>query len=193
MQGAIVSAAFFVGLVGVGFLGSCSKEAKKGAEPISLEAREAFRKKGHQITNAFMDALGKKLKAAIAEGGPSHAIEVCSKTAPEIAETFSTKEFQIHRIGTRVRNMHTGTPTLDERELLQKLSPKSPDIVEPVGGKLVYLRAIYISKKLCLKCHGDPKSIDPKTREALARLYPEDKATGYKLGDLRGAFVVRAR
>ncbi len=185
------STALFVGLIWVGFSGSCSKGPRK--EPISIEAREAFGRQGKKVTDEFMKALGQKLKAAIAEGGASHAIEVCSKEAPKIAKAFSTEAFRIHRIGTKVRNMHTGTPTLDERELLQKLSPKSPDIVEPVGGKLVYLRAIYISNKLCLKCHGDPKTMDPKTRETLANLYPEDKATGYKLGDLRGAFVVRAR
>jgi len=168
---------------------SCKQEKVQ----VLPATKEAFRESGKKVTDAFMKALGQRLKAAIAEGGPSYAIEVCSKEAPKIAESFSTQKFRIHRIGTRVRNIHTGTPTLDERELLQKLSPKSPDIVEPVNGKLVYLRAIYLSNALCLKCHGDPKSIDPKTRKVLARLYPEDKATGYKLNDLRGAFVVRER
>ncbi|HHI79192.1 MAG TPA: DUF3365 domain-containing protein [Planctomycetes bacterium] len=176
-------------LTGALALSSCSKDS----EPLSPEMREAFRAKAKVTTEAFVETLGAALKAALKEGGPSHAIEVCAKEAPKIAGRFSTDGIQVHRIGTRVRNPHSGTPTLDERELLQKLSPTNPDILEPVNGKLVYLRAIYISKPLCLKCHGGPNDIAPQTRETLARLYPDDKATGYKMGDLRGAFVVRAR
>ena len=43
-------------------------------------------------------------------------------------------------------------------------------------------------QKLCLGCHG--KSIAPEVKAKLAELYPEDKATGFSEGDLRGAFVV---
>jgi hypothetical protein len=41
---------------------------------------------------------------------------------------------------------------------------------------------------LCLQCHGE--NISPEVQAELARLYPEDKATGYSAGDIRGAFVV---
>ncbi|MGM0774574.1 MAG: c-type heme family protein, partial [Pseudomonadota bacterium] len=39
-----------------------------------------------------------------------------------------------------------------------------------------------------LGCHG--KSIDPEVKAKLDELYPEDQATGFSEGDLRGAFVV---
>ncbi len=43
----------------------------------------------------------------------------------------------------------------------------------------------------CLKCHGLPgKDIDANTLALLQKKYPEDKATGYKLGDLRGAWKI---
>ena len=41
---------------------------------------------------------------------------------------------------------------------------------------------------LCLQCHGS--SISPEVSARLAELYPDDKATGYATGDIRGAFVV---
>ena len=41
---------------------------------------------------------------------------------------------------------------------------------------------------LCLQCHGT--AIAPKLAEKLSELYPEDKATGYSEGEIRGAFVV---
>jgi hypothetical protein len=42
--------------------------------------------------------------------------------------------------------------------------------------------------EVCLKCHGT--QIAPEVSQVLASLYPEDRATGYKEGDIRGAFVV---
>jgi len=40
----------------------------------------------------------------------------------------------------------------------------------------------------CLLCHGT--NLSPEIGQALADLYPEDRATGFTEGDIRGAFVV---
>ena len=42
----------------------------------------------------------------------------------------------------------------------------------------------------CLGCHGPRESILPTVREALEAAYPDDKATGFKAGELRGWFWV---
>ncbi len=42
--------------------------------------------------------------------------------------------------------------------------------------------------KVCLSCHGE--TVAPEVEQKLAELYPDDKARGYKEGDIRGAFVV---
>jgi len=41
--------------------------------------------------------------------------------------------------------------------------------------------------EVCLKCHGS--TLAPGVDKVLSELYPQDKATGYKKGDIRGAFV----
>jgi hypothetical protein len=38
-------------------------------------------------------------------------------------------------------------------------------------------------------CHGS--DVPEAVAEAIAKRYPQDRATGYSAGDLRGAFVVR--
>jgi len=40
----------------------------------------------------------------------------------------------------------------------------------------------------CLKCHG--QNIAPEITAKLKENYPDDKATGFKLGDVRGAFSI---
>jgi hypothetical protein len=41
---------------------------------------------------------------------------------------------------------------------------------------------------VCLLCHG--AQLAPGVSQVLTELYPEDKATGFSMGDIRGAFVV---
>jgi hypothetical protein len=43
----------------------------------------------------------------------------------------------------------------------------------------------------CLQCHGQPGTdINEATMAQIKNLYPEDHATGYKLGDVRGLWKV---
>jgi hypothetical protein len=42
--------------------------------------------------------------------------------------------------------------------------------------------------EVCLVCHGE--NIAPNIQAKLAELYPNDKAIGFNVGELRGAFSV---
>ena len=50
-----------------------------------------------------------------------------------------------------------------------------------------YLKAIPVAE-VCLTCHGT--EIDSEVSAKLEQLYSEDQATGYKTGELRGAFTI---
>jgi hypothetical protein len=43
---------------------------------------------------------------------------------------------------------------------------------------------------MCVACHGPADRLDPDVQAILLERYPDDQATGYEPGDLRG--VVRA-
>ena len=49
---------------------------------------------------------------------------------------------------------------------------------------------------LCTTCHGDAETFPPELSAALAEAYPDDQATGFEVGELRGwmwAEVLRDR
>ncbi|GGD52605.1 hypothetical protein GCM10011357_05560 [Lacimicrobium alkaliphilum] len=48
-----------------------------------------------------------------------------------------------------------------------------------------YMQAIPVDG-VCLACHG--ADIASSTKQMLVKYYPHDQATGYKAGELRGAF-----
>lgn len=64
---------------------------------------------------------------------------------------------------------------------------KSDQTSEETEDGFRYMKAIP-TKGLCLTCHGE--ALTEPVKATLAELYPEDKATGFKVGDIRGAFSI---
>ncbi|MDX1426157.1 MAG: DUF3365 domain-containing protein, partial [Kiloniellales bacterium] len=62
------------------------------------------------------------------------------------------------------------------------------ELIESDGGRTYrYMKAIPVGE-VCLTCHG--ADIDPALMAEIEAFYPEDQATGFALGELRGAFTV---
>jgi hypothetical protein len=155
------------------------------------------------LANRFQSELQGKLEAAMAGGGPVNAITVCKDEAPAIASRLSRESgWQVRRVGTRVRNPLTGSPDAWEQAQLAEVksrlkageSPQSlvvfATVEEPQGRVLRYFRPIMVGP-VCLTCHGAAGAQTTELRAALQREYPHDAATGYALGELRGAFSLR--
>jgi hypothetical protein len=147
--------------------------------------------------------LGTELKgelaAALASSGPSGAIEVCRKRAPEIAARLSREAgATVSRTALRVRNPANAPDDLQRAVLEQFADDLAAGRVEqPLeaaveinrGGSIErrYMRAITMDA-LCVSCHG--AELAPEVASAIARAYPSDQATGFQPGQLRGAFSV---
>ena len=60
------------------------------------------------------------------------------------------------------------------------------------GDKRVvrYMKALP-TQPLCLNCHGTEDKLSPEVKAKLTGLYPQDKATGYGEGQIRGALTVK--
>ena len=53
-----------------------------------------------------------------------------------------------------------------------------------------YYKPIFVMDA-CTKCHGkEGETLNDEAYAKIASLYPEDQATGYEVGDLRGMWVV---
>jgi hypothetical protein len=64
--------------------------------------------------------------------------------------------------------------------------------VQTVNGRQVqrYMRALP-TRPLCTQCHGSASQLAPGVAERLKALYPADKATGYGVGQIRGAITLQ--
>jgi len=62
------------------------------------------------------------------------------------------------------------------------------EVVEVDGKPTLRMMKAIGTEEVCLTCHG--AAINPAVLEKIQALYPDDKATGFMLGDIRGAFSV---
>ena len=129
------------------------------------------------------------------------ALKVCSEIAPETAARHSNETTTVRRVTLKARNPADRPDPWEREQLLlweklhadHELPSELARVVETESGPMLrWLKPIKVSG-LCLDCHGDPESFDPDLRSTLQELYPEDEATGYGSGDLRGAFSVSIR
>lgn len=148
----------------------------------------------------FGQTLKSELLSAIGKGGPTHALEVCHTRAPRIAEQISDeKGWDMGRTSLKPRNPDNA-PDAWEASVLRRFKDRQArgedprrmeyyEIVEEGGEPYFrYMKAIPTGS-LCLTCHG--QSIVPAVSAKIERLYPQDQATGFEVGDIRGAFTIR--
>lgn len=165
---------------------------------ISAEKKGAV-DEAKKITKAFGGALKSTLKAAIKEGGPINALSICNTEATPIAEKAAKDHNAlVSRVSLKNRNP-ANVPNEWQKKVLEDFdarASKGEDIkkmafakvVEDSGKKQLRFMKALPAGDLCLTCHGS--NIEAKVQAKLTELYPDDKATGYTKGQVRGAVVV---
>ena len=181
-------------------------QSRAGAEDIAQSQARATAE-AHELGRAAAKQLGQRLKselmAATGQGGQVHALSVCNLEGLALADSVSAElGVSVRRVSSRYRNP-ANRPDAVEAAVLAVFDarPTLADtlvvLAEEDGDKgahepgYLFMSPIRISSALCLGCHGDESDLDPEVSERLAELYPEDRATGFATGDLRGAFAVR--
>lgn len=175
--------------------------------PLSVNfASDNVQGRVEQSKSAVQELAGKlmkEMKTAMQAGGPVQAIKACNESAPLIASEISEKyNWQVGRTSLKLRNP-ANAPDAWEEAVLKKFAERraageSPEkmayfeVVEEKGQKnFRFMKAIGmppLAKMPCLICHGD--NIDSTISTKLNELYPNDKAVGYKAGEIRGAFTI---
>lgn len=178
----------------IALLASCS------APPAIPQQRQAeLEARSEALANRFQSELQQALKAALADGGPVGAIEACAQIAPALAERLSAESgATVRRTALQARNP-IAKPDAFERETMTAwratpLDATGKPVVRSVsvstdnGPAYRWMRAIP-TQGMCLTCHGE--TLEPDVAAAIAARYPDDKATGFREGQLRGALSIR--
>lgn len=148
---------------------------------------------GQEASKLLLKTLGGEMKKQIENGDIVKAVQFCSQNAYTITEQVDKQlgeNISIKRISTKNRNP-INQPTQEEAKLLFMLENSKTPILTKVGDtQYKFYQPIRIGQPVCLKCHGKGEDMPEAVRKITHELYPQDKATGYNFGDLRGAVVV---
>lgn len=167
-------------------------EAKVAWMPVAAEALtdaqkaqlERAKKARQEMGGAMLGLVSKAVK----EEGFEAAIEVCSGKAPELAAQVAAKhDVKLGRTSFKLRNTKNTAPDWAKEHVAKRST--APLYVANKDGGFGELSAIKVGPP-CLKCHGQADQLGPGVADTLAKLYPEDRATGFAAGDLRGWFWV---
>jgi len=177
----------FVGLI------SCNTSTKQ-----SKEAQKEYISKGKEITQKSFKLLSENLMTQMKQGGPKQAIPFCDLQAIPLTESIATKEnVQIKRVSKLFRNKANNPNTEelgvinDYETALMNGEKLAPVLLSQFQGEPHFYAPIIINKK-CLGCHGVVgKQVSKPTDSLIKTLYPNDLATGYKVGDLRGIWSIQ--
>lgn len=150
-------------------------------------ARDAVRELGAVLRQL----LGEELK----RGGLDGAVRMCSESAQTVTAEFAKdRGLEIKRVSQKYRNANDRPDEYEMRILASwAKTGKAETHIERVtenGRSWLRLMEPIRIQAMCLSCHGAADQIPAEVKSVLDERYPRDKATGYKAGELRGAFSV---
>ena len=172
------------------------------AAPVFAADEAALLDDARKVAGAIPPKLLTVLNDEIKAGGAENAIAVCREKAPKMAAAASAASgWNIRRVSLKNRNPKA-TPDAWERATLEDFERRTAAGEKPTSlekGELVsdggqqiyrYMKALP-TQDLCLACHGTADNISAPVKAKLAELYPEDKAFGYGLAEIRGANTLK--
>ena len=172
--------------------------AATAAEDIAALSKET-----REAAQPLLAKVVGTVKTALQTNSAHETVDICRDKLPGMVKEAREKTgWEIRRVSLKLRNPERGTPDAWEAMVLAEFDRRAAagekrdaleyaEVQPTPGGKVFrYMKALPI-QETCLTCHGDPAGLSPELKAKLATLYPNDQATGYKIGDIRGALTVK--
>jgi|DewCreStandDraft_1066081.scaffolds.fasta_scaffold00182_20 hypothetical protein len=191
-----------LGIVGfvIGATGATARDERSRGGTTQEESVESALRQARRLADELLERVRGLLMAELEKGGYEGAVRVCSEIAQEIPREIEARTgASIRRVSLRYRNPKDIPDEYERRKLeefeqqhrARALADESFEVVQEEGRRyLRYMRPILVGP-MCITCHGPKEAIPSAVRAVLAEKYPEDRATGYRSGDLRGAVSVK--
>ncbi|HRD78169.1 MAG TPA: DUF3365 domain-containing protein [Hyphomicrobiaceae bacterium] len=168
--------------------------AGKGG-PADIARRLA---KAREVATDAGDRLRSEVNQILRSSGPLAGIGACQAAMPSIVQSAAENSgFELTRTALKLRNPEHAPDAWELKTLelfvariaagadVGKLEHHEVVVTSEGERQFRYMKAIPMGEP-CLTCHGP--DIRQDVRLEIARTYHNDKAVGFKLGELRGAF-----
>jgi hypothetical protein len=169
------------------------------AAAILLGQEPTPRERAGRAASGLAREIRELLSEELAKGGFAGAVRACSESAQKKTEGYAARTgSSVRRVSLKRRNAKD-EPDEFERQVLERWERELRDgkALQPHWeegpARTGRLMQPVLIQPMCLSCHGDREEISEEVRKILTERYPDDLATGYKTGDVRGAISVQVR
>lgn len=168
---------------------------------LGLAAEDSARAvdEGGAIAGAVAAGLVQRLQAELATAGAAGAVDFCARTALALTDSLVAEQpagTAVRRTSTRIRNPANAPDGLESVALAWFDSVRAAtgaipqSLVQYAGPDEVRFYRPLVVQPFCTQCHGPADELAPGVQAILDERYPDDRATGYHEGDLRGVIRV---
>ena len=168
-----------------GIVSAAEPAATAAVDPELVRAQAAMADLGQSLRTA--------LQQKIAQDGVVAAVAFCHDQAPRIAAEVAARHgVAVGRTSLKHRSP-ANAPAAWQRAVLDDFAARAGkgEAVADLAASTRDGAMLRVAKGLrveapCLMCHGPKDVITPEVAQAIAASYPDDRATGFREGDLRG-------
>ena len=146
----------------------------------------ATRWAGDSLTATADTLLRRTLARELAAGGVARAMAFCRPETYRVVDSLAgVLKAMARRVSERPRNPASQAPLL-----AGEMRPDTVRTIKRLSQEVFfYQRPIVLSNQLCLRCHGEVgKEISAADYASIKEKFPQDQATGYRLGQPMGAW-----
>ncbi|MDD5358686.1 MAG: DUF3365 domain-containing protein [Sulfurovaceae bacterium] len=168
-----------------------------GCVNINKEDTYSIKKEALLEIDDFVNSIKPLLIASLKQDHTgASGIDMCSASAQQLTKNYNktlSSNMKIRRTALGYRNPLNKPDDIDKEVMNKMMGSKTmtPVIIKTTDGYRVYKPLVTL--QMCLACHGDINAMNPKTVAKIKKYYPNDKAVGFKLGDLRGVVVAEIK
>lgn len=170
---------------------------KDAASIKILSEKEKIKLYAVSQIDGFINTIKPILMASLkSDPTGANGMDVCHVSAMELTKSYNkqlTLDTNIRRTALRYRNP-ANKPDAKDIEIMNEIIASkdfAPVLVEMNDSYRVY-KPLPMAQP-CMACHGDLKTMNPKTVAKIKKYYPNDLANGFKLGDFRGVVVAEIK
>jgi len=173
------------------------QEAKTNTDKPAFD-HKAYKMKGMIIAKNTFKVFKSNIQKVAAKDGLPGVVNFCHDNAMKLTDSLGKlHHVVIKRTSHKLRNPNNkpdidGEAVLNEYLRLQEEhKPMEPVVMKDADGYVHFYAPIKL-KEECLKCHGTPgKEIPEQIYKLIKSKYPNDKAIGFKAGELRGIWDIK--
>jgi len=200
-----------IATISLSMLGSCTSDKRTDSAAVrkEIENRKIIKVTEAEIVNKVHElgksialstkkTLGRNLQNSLQNGGVESAISFCNLVAMPLVDSLShIFNTEIKRVSLKARNPNN-IPNDLERKILEAYEflwkdsiPLQTNVQPLVENRYLFTKPILIENAMCITCHGSAENgMLKETEDFIKSKYPDDKATGYHIGDLRGMWSI---